>query len=174
MNKLKNQDKEKPAQIKEKEVQKETVKKASENTVENIVKNISELKLGISGVLDKVEDELINEFKRLNQIHDAILIEQKNLQDLYQISTNADSLAAMLMAQREKKEQFEKEISEKKKLSEEHILTTKTAFENDMIEKRGLWDKEKKDRDANWKEEDELSKKQRKREEEEYIYTAPI
>ncbi|MEP6512959.1 MAG: hypothetical protein ABJA79_03780 [Parafilimonas sp.] len=88
---------------------------------------------------------------------------QSFLEDLYGIKANADSLAVLLMANKEKKMAFEKEMEDKK-----------SVFDDVMLEKRQAWDKEQKDRLQLWKEEEEAQNKSRKREEEEYRYNLAI
>jgi hypothetical protein len=50
----------------------------------------------------------------VEELQQAIEFEKKNLEELYQLSANTDSLAVILLAQKEKKEAFEKEMQEKK------------------------------------------------------------
>lgn len=137
-----------PKEAKETEEKKQLVKTASKNSYEEIVKSISGLKLGITGSLDQVEDLLLKEFKKLTQLQESIKIETANLENLYEIKANADSLSALLLAQKEKKQ----------------------LFDDDMKEKKALWDKEQKEREILMKENEVLLKKQRTREEEEYTY----
>ena len=59
------------------------------------------MNLGTS--LDKLEEKLVNEYKILENLQQAIAVEKKNLEELYQISANADSLSALILAQKEKR-----------------------------------------------------------------------
>ena len=152
-----------PKKEKEKTDQKEILKKATSVDVEGIVKGIGELKLSLSASLDKIEDALINELKKLTTLQDAIAIETKTIEDLYKINVNADSLTALLLAQKEKKENFEQEIS-----------SDREAFDTEMKEKNAIWQKEQKEFEIKKKEELELLKKQRIREEEEYNYNIQL
>jgi len=49
------------------------------------MKDISALKIGLSQSLDKVEEALIEEHKKLSGVSEAIGLEKDNLQNIYQI-----------------------------------------------------------------------------------------
>jgi len=165
------QSKEDPKQMKEKEEKVQIVKNASSSTMENIVKNIFDMKIGLSTTLDGIGDSLVKEFKKLNQMQEAIKIQENYLEDVYQLKINTDSLAAMMLTQKELKQKFDEEISSKKKQLEDEINATKSAFEKEKLEQKAAWDKEKKEMQIQLKEQQEKIKKDREREEEEYNYT---
>lgn len=141
-----------PKQIQEEKQKQETVKKVANITHDSIIEHVSELKLNLSKSLDNILSGLNSEFQKLEDIRAAIEVEKKTLEDLYELSANTDSLATMLLVQKEKKEAFEKEMSEKE-----------TQWEIEQ-------DKHKADEKEYM---DELTKK-RKREEEEYQYNLKI
>lgn len=144
---------------KEKVEKREIVDTAAQNSVEKIVKSIAELKLSITKSLDETEQELINEFKKLSNVRQAIEIEKKNLEEVHEIRINADSLAALLLAQKEKKLAFEAEMEQKR-----------SDFEAEMSQRRLSWKKEQEEQERARKEREEETKKARLREEEEYRY----
>jgi hypothetical protein len=152
-----------PKQAQEEKQRKETLEKVSGITHDGIVKNITDLKSSLSNSLDGIQQNLTGEFKKLEEIHAAIALEKKTLEDLYSLSANTDSLAAMLLAQKEKKETFEKTMQEKEE-----------TFANEMATKKEQWELEKNRQKMAEKEySDELAKR-RKREEEEYAYNLKI
>lgn len=104
----------------------------------------------------------------------AIQTEKKNLEDLYQLSASTDSLSVMLLAQKEKREQFEQEMAARKTELDEKIKTEKERFEVEMAEKKVLWKKEQDILLEKQKEENEKTVKNRKREEEDYNYTLQL
>lgn len=163
LEKIRSQKEPEPKHIKEKQEKAETVKAASDNSIEKIVKAISELKINISNTFDKIEDSLINEFKKLTQLNDAIKIQTQEIENLYSIKLNADSLSALLLAQKDKKLQFENEMEKERE-----------ALEAEISEKRKKLEKELKDFELSNKEQTELKKKQHLREEEEYKYNLEI
>jgi len=143
--------------------EKKIVKEATQNSIERIVKDIAEIKLEVGKALDSLEGRLITEFKKLSELQKAIEIEKKELEEIHEIKVNADSLAALLQAHKEKKSQFEKETEEKR-----------LAFETEMIQKRLQWKKEQEDYELSKKERDVRIKKEREREEEEYTYALKL
>jgi hypothetical protein len=152
-----------PKQIQETKQKAEILEKVSGISNEGIVKNITELKSNLGNSLDSMLQNLTNEFKKLEEIRAAIVLEKKTLEDLYSLSANTDSLATMLLVHKEKKENFEKTMKE-----------TENAFANEMAEKKAQWELEKTKQKADEKEyADDLSKR-RKREEEEYTYNLKI
>lgn len=165
---------EEPKKVQEREKQETVVKNAGELSNENIVKNISTLKVNLAASLDKLSENFIGEFRRFEELQQAIQVEKKNLQDLYQISAGADSLAAMLLAQKEKKEQFEAEMAQRKADMEDKIRVEKEKFETEMTEKRALWKREQETWQAKLKEELEDNKKAKQREEEEFQYNLKL
>jgi len=102
---------------------------------------------------------LVAERNKLETVQNAIQIEEKRLSDLYGLSFNADAFSALLLAQKEQKEQFEQEMAERKEQLAQQISET-----------RAQWEKEKAAHDENLKAEKETNTKLRKREEEEYTY----
>jgi hypothetical protein len=119
--------------------------------------------LDIPRSLDTLEKSLVEEHKKLSSLKEATANEKQSLENLYGIVAETDSLAALLQAQKEKKEAFDKKLSEKKE-----------AFDKEISEKRQSWDKEKTIHELTLKEEKEKTAKERKREEEKYTYTLTI
>ena len=141
-----------PKQVQEEKQKQESLEKVSGLSNNGIVNDIVELKNSLNNSLEVLQNKLVSEFKQLEDIRSAIAIEKKSLEDIYSLSATTDSLAAMLLVQKEKKEGFEKEMSE---------TTTR-------------WEQEKAKQKTEEKEYlDELTKR-RKREEEEYQYTLKI
>ena len=152
-----------PKSVQEEKQRKETLDKVAKISNETIVKSITSLKSDLSNSLDEILKNLSEEFRKLEEIRAAIAVEKKSLEDLYSLSANTDSLAAMLLTQKEKKEIFEKEIKEKSE-----------AFAIEIATKKEQWEIEKAKQKAEEKEyTDELTKR-RKREEEEYAYNLKI
>jgi hypothetical protein len=165
---------EEPKKIQEKQKQETIVKNAAELSYEGIVKEIADLKVNLSSVLDKLGSTFVSEFRKFEELQQAINLEQKNLEDLYQLSANTDSLSVMLLAQKEKKEQFEQEMATRKAEFEERMKAEKEQFEAEMVEKKSLWKKEQEANLQKAKEEADLLKKNRQREEEEFQYNLKI
>jgi len=181
LKKLQTQKTAEPKQAQEEKRQQEVIKRASDNSTEGIVTGIATLKLSVAKELDKLNEQLTTEHKKLEDIQTAIRLEKNNLEELYQVTSNADSLAAMLQAQKEKKAQFETEMAEKRSIFEEKMKNDKLifdekikseqeSFETSMKTQKELWKSEQIKWSEQQKELKEKTDKDRKREEEEYAY----
>ncbi len=148
-----------PKEVQKREEKKEVLKKAADSTEHNIAEQIHKIKSEFVGSLDKIEKELASERKKLEVLQEAIKIEDEHLKSLYGLTSNADSLAAILLAQKEQKETFQQEMKARKEALDQEIRQTKLK-----------WEKEKKEHDESLKAEREQTKKMRKREEDEYEY----
>ncbi|MDP2423938.1 MAG: hypothetical protein U1C46_06575 [Bacteroidales bacterium] len=165
---------EEPKKIQERQKQETIVKQAEGLSYENIVNDMARLKSDLSSALDKLGENFVSEFKKFEELQHAIQIEKKNLEDLYQLSVNTDSLAVMLLAQREKKEQFEQEMAARKAELDGKISSEKERFEDDLAEKKLQWKKEQEAYAIKLKEEAEETRKNKAREEEEYQYNLKL
>jgi hypothetical protein len=170
LKKVQGQKSEEPKKEQEQKQKEELTGKAKSLSNEGIIRGVSDLKVGISSALDKLADQFVAEYKKFEDLQKAISIEKQNLEDLYQLSANADSLAAMLMAQKEQREKFEEEMERRKQELTEKINTEKANHEAEMREKRERWKKEQDERAAEEKEQAARIKKEREREAEEYQY----
>ena len=174
---LKQQQEKKTEEPKKVQVQQqklELTEKAKSLSHEGIVKNITDLKVSVASSLDKLGENFVSEFKKFEELQQAINIEKQNLEDLYQLSANTDSLAVMLLAQKEKRDQFEQEMELRKKELNDQIVATKEKHELEMVEKRAAWKKEQADYQYAEMDQTEKIKKERDREEEEFQYNLKI
>ena len=163
LEKVQNAKENMPKKVQEEKQRKEIVEKVADVSNKNITQGINNLKISLNNSLEELENNLITEFKKLEEIRSAITIEKQNLDDLYSLSTTTDSLAAMLLVQKEKKESFDAEIN-----------VEKEDFKQEMINLREQWKLEKEKQNIEQKENTELLKKNRLREEEEYKYNLKI
>ena len=163
LNKIQESKQDNPKAEQEKKLKETTVETAAGLTDEKIIGQISSLKLNLNSTLDKIEDDLAAEYQKLLKIREAIAIEDQRLKDFYQINAGTDSLAAILAAQKEKKEEFDREMTIRKSEFEEQLKSEK--FNRDKETK--LWEEKR-------KEAEESLKKQRSREEEEYQYNLQL
>ena len=145
--------------VKKETEEKEVVKSASQNSVEEIVKRLAGLKLEIVKNIDSLEEKLISEYRRFVELQQAIDVQAKSLEEIYGIQAETESLTVLINAQKEKKETFEAEM-ERKKAELEAIIG----------EKKEQWKKEQEEYETTKKERDALLKKERQREEDDYMY----
>lgn len=146
-------------ELKALEEKQDIVVKATKHSTDDIVKNIANLKLSLVRSLEEIEEQLLSSYKQLTGLQQAIDIQTKELNDLYEIKVNADSLAALLHAQKEKKLIFDKDVNSKN-----------LNFEQDIVEKRAAWKKEQDQFEISRKEYEQQTIKLRQREEDEYAY----
>lgn len=146
-------------EIKRVEEKRETISKAGSQSTGDIVKGIATLKLSLVRSLEEIEEQLLASHKQLTTLQQAIEIQSKELTDLHEIKMNADSLAALIHAQKEKSISFDKEMKERS-----------ISFEQEMAQKRALWKKEQDEFELSRKEDEQQMKKSRQREEDEYSY----
>lgn len=145
-----------------KESQQLVTNSLSQNT-KGIIHNIAELKLQVNQSLENLGKNLISEREKLSNLQESIEVQEKYLKDVYDITVNAESLEALLLAQQRKKAEFD-----------EWINSTKEKFTLEMSEKKAKWSKEQNDYELAQKEKQELYKKEWKRQEEEYNYQQKI
>lgn len=154
---------EEPKKMQEKQVQETIVKNVATLSYDNVVKNMTNLKIELSSSLDKLNDKFVSEFKKFEELQQAIEIEKKALEDLYQLSACTDSLSVMLLTQKEKRQQFDEEMA-----------GIKAKFEEERTQTYLQWEKEKEETSRKQKEEVDAQKKSRQREEEDYQYTLTL
>lgn len=137
----------------------EAVAVADEITNEGVVKQIGQLRSDVGRLLAQVSEKLEEQTERYAKISKAIVFKEKELADIYEIQKSALSLAALIQAQQQKREEFEHEMAEKRAQLADEIESTRAA-----------WIEEKKGYEAEIKERDAVEAKRRKREEDEYRY----
>jgi len=127
---------------------KDIIDKAASLSGEKIITSVADLKLELGKNLDVLEERMLVEHKKFSSLQTAVQIENQHLEAIYGIKSNADSLSALLLAQKEKKEHFENEIE---------------AMQNN-------WELEQETYEKEQAEKQKEESKARKREEEEYQY----
>ncbi len=149
----------KPEKKAEEKKEKETVKFADTLSSDSITKQINDLKLEVGKILSQTADKLEEETNKYRKIQEAIEIKNKEIQEIFEIEKSANTLAALIEAQKRKKEEFEEQMAEVKKQLEDEI-------EGQRIE----WEREKKEYDEFVSKRDAEEKKARERQKEEFIY----
>jgi hypothetical protein len=150
----------KPEKKIEEKKERETVKVAETLSSEGVVKEIGNLKLEIGKRLTQIADGLEEEVNKYKKIQEAIKIRDGELKELYEIERSAETLAALIEAQNQKRQEFESEMVARKEELNREIQVIRDA-----------WGKEKKEHEAEMTERDAAEAKRREREKEEYSYT---
>ncbi|KKB96167.1 hypothetical protein SZ25_00750 [Candidatus Arcanobacter lacustris] len=139
------------------------VTKAVQNRNADIFADLGSLKSNLIKEIDVINQRLVDEFAKLDNVLKAIEIEQKYLDEVYGIKENASSLSALLIAQQEEKEKYDNKITEEE-----------LAFELEINNKKSHWLKEQASLEVEYRERKEFLDKEKKREEEEYKYNLEI
>ena len=132
---------------------------ADSQAAQDPLKRLHDLRGAISRELTGLAERFETEIETYRKVQSAIEAKKEELNTIYEVETAASDLAALIDAQRVKKERFDREMQDQKQ-----------AFEAEMDEIRTQWQREKIDRERRVKEQAEALDKQRKREKEEYEY----
>ena len=132
---------------------------ADSEAAQDPVTRLHELRGAISRELTDLADRFETEIETYRKIKSAIETKQGELDTIYEVETAASDLAALIDAQRVKKEHFVQDME-----------AQKAEFDAEMQEKRTQWQREKADHDRQVKEQVEALGKQRQREKEEHEY----
>ncbi|OZG32103.1 hypothetical protein [Rickettsia endosymbiont of Culicoides newsteadi] len=152
-----------PQEQKQRQDEQVVITKAVSNSSDAILTDLSALKSKIIKQIDNLSEQLLKESEKLVNLREAINLEQKHLQELYQINETANTLSALLQTQIGQKEQFKLEMEQ-----------TKQTFTQEMTAKKSQWQQQSEQLERDYKEQKEKLEKTKKREEEEYIYTLEL
>jgi hypothetical protein len=152
-----------PQEHKKQEEKQQIVIKATNNSSDDILADLSTLKSKTIKQIDHLSEQLLNEFQKLANLHEAIILEQKHLQELYQIHETTNTLSALLQAQAEQKEHFEIEMQQ-----------IRQSFQQEMASEKSNWKQQRTILEQDYKEQKDILTKTRKREEEEYNYSLEL
>lgn len=128
-------------------------------STEGIVQGVSNLRLEIGKLLSQLSERLEEEVNKYRQVKMAVEAKEQELREIFEIEKSALTLAALIEAQKRKREETEAELAARKEELTREIETL-----------RAEWEEEKRRHAAEIKERDEAEKKQREREREEYLY----
>jgi len=132
---------------------------ADSQTAQDPLQRLHDLRGVISRELTDLAERFETEIETYKKIQAAVEAKQADLKTIYEVETAASDLAALIDAQRIKKQQFELEMEAKK-----------TAFEQETDETHARWSREKIEHDRKVQEQADAVKKKREREKEEYEY----
>ena len=152
-----------PQEQKKQEEEQNIIKKTASHSPDNILTDLSNLKSKTIKQIDGLSEQLLSEFQKLANLRQAITIEQKHLEELYQINETANTLSALLQTQAEQKQQFKLDME-----------VSRQNFEQEMATQKLQWQEQKSKLEQEYKERKELLEKTRKREEEEYGYALEL
>jgi len=137
----------------------EAIKVTDTLSTEGIVQEVSALRLETGRLLSQLSDRLEEEVSRYRQVQVAVQAKERELQEIYEIEKSAASLAALIEAQHQKRDQTEAELAARKADLMQEIETL-----------RGEWKLEKETHAAEIAEREAAEQKRRERQEEEHDY----
>lgn len=150
----------KPEEKVEEKVKKQVVEVADTLSTEGTAQAVSTLKSEIGKLLSQLSDRLEAEVNQYRQVKKAVEAEEGELQEIYEIQKSASSLAALIEAQYQRREEFEADMA-----------ATKEELDREIQTLRAGWEVEKKRHEVEIKERDAAEQKRREREKEEYLYS---
>jgi uncharacterized lipoprotein YmbA len=114
--------------IEEKE-QKEVVKVAESLSSEGVVQEIGNLKLEIGKRLTHISDRLEEDVSKFKKVQRAIELKEQEVKELYEIERSAETLAALIEAQNQKRREFEAEMVDRKEELNREIQAIREEWE---------------------------------------------
>jgi len=152
-----------PKEQKDKEEQQKVVASATKLLSGDILSDLSNLKTKSIKQIDGLSEQILGEFEKLKNLREAIAIEKRYLEELYQINDTVNTLSALLQAQAQQKKSFELEMEE-----------TQKVFEQQMVQEKANWQQQRGQLEHEYKELKASLEKTKKREEEEYSYNLEL
>lgn len=137
----------------------EAIQAADSLSTEGIAREVGNLRAEIGKVLIDLSDRMEEEIGKYLHVKRAVEAKEKELKEIFEIEKEALSLAALLDAQKDKRERFDAEMSDRKQSLETEIAATHEA-----------WKAEQKTHEAEVQAREEAEKKKREREAEEHTY----
>ena len=119
---------------KEIENKKATVDKVAEKTKSGATQSIQQIRKMLNDQLDMIEQGIAEEQSKFEELKQAIKIEKEELEDLHKIKVEADSLDALLISNKQAKEQLEREMDERKDGLLQEIEQTKLKWKREQEE----------------------------------------
>src|SRR4030067_2349867 len=142
----------KPEKRLEEKKAKEVIQVADSLSSEGVAKEISNLKIETGKVLAQISDRLEEEIGKFKAVQNAIVLKEKELQELYEIERSAMTLAALIESQNQKRQVFESEMAEKKEALSQEIETLRAEREQEKkeyeeeIKERGMTENKRRER----------------------------
>lgn len=96
--------------------------------------SIQAIRIALNEQLDKIEDGIVQEQKKFEELREAISIEKDNLENLYKIKAEAESLDALVITQKQAKEKLEKEMEAKREALEDEIKDSTSQWQREQEE----------------------------------------
>ncbi|MCP3930701.1 MAG: hypothetical protein GY705_16550 [Bacteroidetes bacterium] len=106
----------------------------AEKTKTGATHSINELKKMLNEQLDKIELGIAKEQQNFEELQRAISIEKETLEDLYKVKAEAESLEALVITNKQSKEELESDIKDRKEALQQEIENTKMKWKREQEE----------------------------------------
>ena len=137
--------------------------KVADVSKEGLLSELATLKLKTMQQIDLLSEDLLKEFQQLTALRQAITVEQRHLEDLYQIKDTTHTLAALLKTHHDQTEQLKHDLEEQK-----------SVYDKTVSELKAQWKAQHEQLEKGFSEQKEQLSLQKKREEEEYAYALEV
>ncbi len=126
-----------PQEEQVREEEKELLTDVSDFSFETIVKELMDVKLVLNKNLEVLQEDLLAQYKKFVDLRRGVEISKKEVEQIHGVRINANSLAALIQAQKELKEECDQEIDQKRLDSEERVALQKMQWdqERDAVER---------------------------------------
>lgn len=123
-----------PAKVRKAKRKKEVQEKTDGVSLDGVEKSVSTLRNRLNSTLDEIENSLKTEVEQLGTIQESLNYKQEEVQEIFGIEQQAGSLAALIQAQEERRDTFERELAEKRATFEEEQRTLKKRWAEERAE----------------------------------------
>ena len=130
--KAKEQSQLNPEKVKASKRKNEVIEKVKAFSVDGVSRGIETVRSRAASILAQVEQDMVAQLGELESVQEALNARQTELKEIYGIEAEATGLAALVEAQRDRRNTFEKEILERR-----------AAFDAEMAAARTAWNIEK-------------------------------
>ena len=159
-----------PEKVKEERRKDEVVKTAEAEVSGGIDGKIKDLQLTFSKELAGLGEKLKAEGAKYAELKEAVAFKEAELKEIYEIERGASSLAALIEAQKRKKEEFETEMERRREDTEKELEATEAKLRGEIATTSSSWEQQKRDHDVALKEQKAVEEKERTRRKEEFEY----
>jgi hypothetical protein len=131
---------------------------------------IGDLRQALGAALAELGEKLRQETERYSQVKQAVQAKQVELEEIYGIEQAAAALAALIEAQKQRREEFEAAMAARKEEQEAALAAERSALQEEVDTARAAWEKERLAAEASTKEARAAEERERKRRQEEFEY----
>ncbi len=111
----------------------EVLEAASAYTVDSIIKSLADLQLEFGNIVNSLSEKLATENSKLDELKQAIEIENQYLQELQKIRVVADILDLLTKEHQEKLAVLETDINSKREILEKEIAQNRKEWEKEQV-----------------------------------------